>query len=135
MIAKALAPSPEKTALVYHGLDFTRFPEPPARLEKTEGPYTLLSVGRLVPKKGYAGLIEALGRLPKDLDWRFRHTGGGPLKDALQAEAQQCDVATARQQLPKLMEVCAESSPWRNALESLQDVVEFRAAMRQELVT
>jgi len=89
----ALAPTPEKTALVYHGLDFTRFPEPPARTAKTQGPYTLLSVGRLVPKKGYAGLIEALGQLPKDLDWRLRHIGGGPLKDALQAEAQRLGIA------------------------------------------
>jgi glycosyltransferase involved in cell wall biosynthesis len=89
----ALAPTPEKASLVYHGLDFTRFPEPPARATRTQGPLTLLSVGRLVPKKGYAGLIAALGRLPKDLDWRFRHVGGGPLKDDLQSMAQQLGIA------------------------------------------
>jgi glycosyltransferase involved in cell wall biosynthesis len=81
-----LAPHPEKTSLVYHGLDFSRFPEPPAR-DKADGHLTLLSVGRLVPKKGYAGLIEALGKLPKDLNWHLRHIGGGPLKDALLAQA------------------------------------------------
>jgi glycosyltransferase involved in cell wall biosynthesis len=53
----------------------------------------LLSVGRLVPKKGYAGLIEALGRLPKDLEWRLRHVGGGPLKDELQAQAKLLGIA------------------------------------------
>jgi glycosyltransferase involved in cell wall biosynthesis len=90
-VLAALAPG--KTSLVYHGLDFTRFPEPPLRAARREGPYALLSVGRLVPKKGYAGLIEALGRLPKDLDWRFRHIGGGPLKDALQAQAQRLGIA------------------------------------------
>lgn len=90
-VLAALAPRPEKAALVYHGLDFTRFPEPPQRA-KTEGPSVLLSVGRLVPKKGYAGLIEALGRLPKELDWRFRHVGGGPLKDELQAQAQRLGI-------------------------------------------
>ncbi|WP_395015743.1 glycosyltransferase [Dongia sp.] len=89
----ALAPRPETTALVYHGLDFTRFPEPPARAAKVQAPFTLLSVGRLVPKKGYAGLIEALGQLPKDLDWHFRHIGGGPLKDELQAQAQRLGIA------------------------------------------
>ncbi len=89
----ALAPAPEKTALVYHGLDFSRFPEPPARSTRAQGPFTLLSVGRLVPKKGYAGLIEALGQLPKDLDWRLRQVGGGPLKDALQAEAKRLGIA------------------------------------------
>jgi glycosyltransferase involved in cell wall biosynthesis len=89
----ALAPAPETAALVYHGLDFTRFPGPPLRAARTRGPYTLLSVGRLVPKKGYAGLIEALADLPKDLDWRFRHIGGGPLNDALQAQAQRLGIA------------------------------------------
>jgi glycosyltransferase involved in cell wall biosynthesis len=92
-VLASLAPTPEKTALVYHGLDFTRFPEPPARAPKSQGPYTLLSVGRLVPKKGYGGLIAALARLPEDLDWRFRHVGGGPLKDALQAEARRLGIA------------------------------------------
>jgi glycosyltransferase involved in cell wall biosynthesis len=92
-VLAALAPAPEKAALVYHGLDFTRFPEPAARPTKTDGPFTLLSVGRLVPKKGYAGLIEALGKLPKDLDWRLRHIGGGPLKDELQGQAEQLGIA------------------------------------------
>ena len=92
-VLSRLAPTPEKTALVYHGLDFTRFPEPPARAARTEGLYTLLSVGRLVPKKGYAGLIEALGTLPKDLNWRLRHVGGGPLKDVLQSQAQSLGIA------------------------------------------
>jgi hypothetical protein len=55
-------------------------------------------------------------------------------RNALQAEAECCDVATAREQLPSLMDACAENSPWRNALESLQDIVEFRAAMQQELM-
>jgi glycosyltransferase involved in cell wall biosynthesis len=92
-VLTALAPTPERAALVYHGLDFARFPAPPERAARAEGPYTLLSVGRLVPKKGYPGLIDALGRLPKDLDWRLRHIGGGPLKDALQAQAQQLGIA------------------------------------------
>ena len=81
------APAPEKVSLLYHGLDFSRFPEPPARATRESGPFILLSVGRLVPKKGFDGLLEALARLPADLDWRLRHVGGGPLKDALAAEA------------------------------------------------
>jgi glycosyltransferase involved in cell wall biosynthesis len=31
--------------------------------------------------------------LPKDLDWRLRHVGGGPLKDALQAQAEKLGIA------------------------------------------
>jgi glycosyltransferase involved in cell wall biosynthesis len=84
---RALAPASNKVSLVYHGLDFTRFPEPPAHAVRETGPFTLLSVGRLVPKKGFDGLLRALALLPADLDWRLRHVGGGPLKDALAAEA------------------------------------------------
>ncbi len=78
---------PKKVSLVYHGLDFTRFPEPPARAPRETGPFTLLSVGRLVPKKGLDGLLKALALLPRELDWRLRHVGGGPLKEELAAEA------------------------------------------------
>jgi glycosyltransferase involved in cell wall biosynthesis len=84
---RALGPEGEKVSLVYHGLDFGRFPEPSVRGPRETGPYTLLSVGRLVPKKGFDGLLNALARLPRDLDWRLRHVGGGPLKDTLAAEA------------------------------------------------
>ena len=84
---RKLAPDPAKVSLVYHGLDFSRFPEPPVRAPRETGPFTLLSVGRLVPKKGFDGLLQALARLPADLDWRLRHVGGGPLKDELAAEA------------------------------------------------
>ncbi|HEY4164433.1 MAG TPA: glycosyltransferase family 4 protein, partial [Dongiaceae bacterium] len=90
---RGIAAAPDKVSLVYHGLDFTRFPEPPEKPAKRAGPFTLLSVGRLVPKKGFTGLIAALGRLPKEMDWRLRHVGGGPLKDELDAAARQLDIA------------------------------------------
>jgi glycosyltransferase involved in cell wall biosynthesis len=80
-----LAP-PEKVHLVYHGLDFTRFPE----IERTESPsesdspIVILSVGRAVIKKGYDVLLTALADLPTDINWKFVHIGGGPLRDKLQ---------------------------------------------------
>ncbi len=74
-------------------------------------------------------VLEALLDVVRQDQQRWSHA-----RNALQSEAQHCDVATARRQLPELMEVCAEASPWRNALECLQDVVEFRAAMQQELL-
>jgi len=55
---------------------------------------TLLSVGRLVPKKGFDGLLQALALLPADLDWRLRHVGGGPLKDGLAAEADRLGIGS-----------------------------------------
>jgi glycosyltransferase involved in cell wall biosynthesis len=72
-----------KIHLVYHGLDFTRFPEPPQRTRDPGAPLRILSVGRAVPKKGYADLLQALALLPKEAAWRFHHIGGGPLLDDL----------------------------------------------------
>lgn len=72
--------------LVYHGLDLSRFPDPPEP-RAPGGPFTILSVGRLVEKKGYDTLLAALARLDPKLDWRFVHIGGGALKDQMQAAA------------------------------------------------
>lgn len=89
---KALAPDPSRVTLVYHGLDLSRFPEPPER-GAGAGPLRLLSVGRLVAKKGYDDLVAALARLPPGLDWRFDHVGGGELKGALAVAAEAAGVA------------------------------------------
>ncbi len=89
---QGLAADPRKVALVYHGLDFRRFPEPPARARK-DGPVDILSVGRLVEKKGYPTLLEALAQLPKESDWRLTHIGGGPLDGALKAQAEKLGIA------------------------------------------
>jgi glycosyltransferase involved in cell wall biosynthesis len=88
----ALAPEPDLVRLVYHGLDLSRFPAPPAARSR-EGPLRLLSVGRLVAKKGYDTLLAALALLPEALDWRLRHIGGGPLGDGLKAEAARTGIA------------------------------------------
>lgn len=80
-----LAPTPGRVDLAYHGLDLARFPPPPDR--EASGVLRLLSVGRLVAKKGYPDLIDALARLPQTLDWRFTHIGGGPQKEMLVARA------------------------------------------------
>ena len=55
--------------LIYHGLDLTRFPAPPDReLRAPDAPFHMMSVGRLVEKKGFDRLIAALALLPADLD-------------------------------------------------------------------
>ena len=90
---RTLAPDAGRVALIYHGLDLGRFPPPEPRPNSAEGPVTLLSVGRLVPKKGYDDLIDALARLPKNLDWRLVHIGGGDLKNTLHDQATQAGIA------------------------------------------
>ncbi len=88
----ALAGQPAKVELLYHGLDFSRFPEPPPRGAQRDGsdpaaPVRLLSVGRCVEKKGYEVLLDALAALPAQLHWQLTHIGGGELADALRARA------------------------------------------------
>jgi len=77
-----LAPSENKVSLVYHGLDFGRFDSPEAKSCQADGsssqhPVIILSVGRIVEKKGYDGLLRALAQLPAELNWRLVHIGGG----------------------------------------------------------
>ena len=80
--AKGVAAGRAKVSLVYHGLDFERFPAPsdwPSTRDGSDAgaPVVLLSVGRAVEKKGYDVLLRALAALPPELAWRFQHIGGG----------------------------------------------------------
>ena len=88
-----LAPPDRPVALVYHGLDFARFPDPapadgPARDgSRPAAAVRLVSVGRAVEKKGYDDLLAALAMLPAALHWRFTHIGGGPGLAGLKRQA------------------------------------------------
>jgi glycosyltransferase involved in cell wall biosynthesis len=81
----ALAP-PGRVELVYHGIDLTRFPLRNSSVQSMRDgrnaadPVVILSVGRLVEKKGTEVLLEALARLPAALHWKLVHVGGGPLR-------------------------------------------------------
>jgi glycosyltransferase involved in cell wall biosynthesis len=114
----ALAPA-GRVELVYHGLDFRRFPAPPNRRSMRDGrnpadPVVILSVGRLVEKKGMDVLLDALGRLPSTLHWRFVHVGGGPLRETLGARAEALGIAAR--------------VAWRGALSQHELLPEYRAA-------
>jgi len=87
----ALGPA-GRVALVYHGLDLSRLPSPPPARVRS-GPLMILSVGRLVEKKGYDLLLDALAGLPEALDWRFVHIGGGELKQVMKDHAEQAGIA------------------------------------------
>ena len=101
----ALSPDPARVALVYHGLDFSRFAPPPraappsgpppsgAPPSGAERPVALLTVGRAVEKKGLDILLEALARLPAAQDWRLVHIGGGSLLGSLQRRAEALGLA------------------------------------------
>ena len=104
----------DKVALVYHGLDFTRFPAPAADDRPADGPSIILSVGRAVPKKGYPDLLQALARLPREIDWRFRHIGGGPELPALKQLADDLQIS--------------DRITWQGALPQTDVLAAYRAA-------
>jgi glycosyltransferase involved in cell wall biosynthesis len=110
----ALAP-PGRVELVYHGLDFSRFPA----VEKNaagdgKNPVVILSVGRLVEKKGTDVLLEALARLPAELHWTLVHAGGGPLKEKLERQAQALGISAR--------------ISWRGARTQTELLADYRAA-------
>ncbi len=75
---QSLSDNKDKVHLVYHGLDVGDFPKPILDKKKQDKKELLiLSVGRLVEKKGYDYLLPLLSRLDVDIDWRFVHVGGG----------------------------------------------------------
>jgi glycosyltransferase involved in cell wall biosynthesis len=71
---------------IYHGIDvdYFSFSNPPAPVP----PFQILSVGRVVPKKGYDDLLRALAILDRSgLDFRFTHIGSGELAEQMVQEA------------------------------------------------
>ncbi len=75
---------PEQLVVVYCGIDTSHF-APPER--EAEGPFTVVSSGRLVPKKGFADLIAACAVLrDRGVDLRCRIGGSGPLEGELRAQ-------------------------------------------------
>jgi glycosyltransferase involved in cell wall biosynthesis len=109
-----------RVELVYHGLDLGRFPRaPPGRGGTHTGasggtPVTVLSVGRLVEKKGTDVLLDALAQLPAGLEWRLVHVGGGPLDGDLRRRAQSLGIAGRVE--------------WRGPMTQTELLDEYRAA-------
>jgi glycosyltransferase involved in cell wall biosynthesis len=96
---RALAAEPARVALAYHGLDLERFGSAAtvARPRRTgvdpRDPAIILSVGRLVDKKGYPDLLDALALLPRHLHWRLVHIGAGPERTRLARRADALGIA------------------------------------------
>jgi glycosyltransferase involved in cell wall biosynthesis len=74
-----------KVHRVYNGLDLANLPAPP-QTDRPPGPTTILSVGRLVPFKGFDVLLEACAELDRrNFDFRCQIVGDGPLRAKLEA--------------------------------------------------
>jgi glycosyltransferase involved in cell wall biosynthesis len=115
----ALAP-PGCVELVYHGIDLARFSPKDSCSERIRDgrnpadPVVILSVARLVEKKGIEILLQALAHLPPKLQWRFVQVGGGPLEDSLQSLAKQLGIH--------------HRVEWRGALTQDRLLLEYRNA-------
>ena len=83
----------ERVRLVHHGVDVQRFRPAPREGPRRSGPPRIVSVGRLVEKKGYADLLAAC-RLLKDGYQPFRLDvyGDGPMREQLEAEIARLDL-------------------------------------------
>lgn len=110
-----MSDDPSRIDLIYHGLDLARFPAPPTREWRAAGdPLKLMSVGRLVEKKGFDRLIAAMALLPQDLDWHWTHIGGGGLNDLLQDMAKDAGIA--------------QRITWRGACDQPEVIAAMRAS-------
>jgi glycosyltransferase involved in cell wall biosynthesis len=90
---KSLVPAEHwsKIHVVYHGADLSMFSDVPdtcgAGRTAPDVPPIILSVGRLVPKKGMRCLITACGHLrDRGIAFRCQVVGHGPLRDELHAQ-------------------------------------------------
>ncbi|EJJ26786.1 glycosyltransferase family 4 protein [Rhizobium sp. CF142] len=111
---KALTGRKDAVHLSYHGLDLARFGHFAGKRSNRDGsdpadPAFILSVGRAVEKKGYDVLLRALALLPKELNWRMDHIGGGAELSKLKKLAAELGVA--------------ERITWKGAL-AQEDVLE-----------
>jgi len=114
----ALAP-PGRVELVYHGTDLAHFTPGNAPPRARDGrnaadPIVILSVGRLVEKKGTDVLLEALALISPKLHWRFVHVGAGPLRKPLERRARSLGIGA--------------QVTWKGALTQREILAEYQGA-------
>ena len=74
----------------------------------------MVSVGRLVEKKGFDRLLDALALLPADMSWHWTHIGGGSLDAEMRARAQSHGLS--------------DRITWRGACDQPEVIAAMRAA-------
>jgi glycosyltransferase involved in cell wall biosynthesis len=85
LLAARCPESANKIFRIYNGLDLSRFSSIQGRAEaRPSEPIRLLSVGRLVPFKGFDTLIDACAQL-RQFEFRCEIIGHGPLRKELEA--------------------------------------------------
>ena len=77
-----------KIQYIPHGLSLENFAFAPPALAKPDGPLRLLSVGRLVAKKGLSRWLQVLAEW-REVDWQVVIVGDGPERGALEKQIAQ----------------------------------------------
>lgn len=84
---------PDKIRLVYNGAPLSADREAPVALKE---PVKLLAIGRLVPKKGFAHLLDACGLLrARGFDFHLTVAGSGPLEGKLRSQVRRLGIEDA----------------------------------------
>lgn len=88
----ALGAPPERVVVHRTGIDLTRWPRQERHIP-TDGPLRLLTIGRLVEKKGIGYVLEAVRRLREaGLEVEYEVAGEGPLRARLEADTRRMGV-------------------------------------------
>jgi len=83
LLQKRCPEAAHKIHRIYNGLDLANLPAPSPG-DRPPGPTTILSVGRLVPFKGFEILLEACAELDRrNFNFRCQIVGDGPLRAKL----------------------------------------------------
>jgi glycosyltransferase involved in cell wall biosynthesis len=89
-LAKVAGMNKNDIVLARHGVDLERF----ASTRSRPIPGRVLSIGRLIPKKGYFVLADAFAILQKrGIPFEWRIIGGGPLREELLARVEDAGIA------------------------------------------
>jgi glycosyltransferase involved in cell wall biosynthesis len=103
-LSRLLGPAANgKVHCIYNGLDLHQFTYAPPSTAAAETP-VILSVGRLIEKKGLGDLLAAVAILRRGRRFRVEIIGSGPLQPALEADVKRRgleDVVTFRGALPQ----------------------------------
>jgi glycosyltransferase involved in cell wall biosynthesis len=84
---------PEKTAVIYPGIDVDFYYPRTNRKEKEDNLITLTTVGRLVPEKGYQVSLNAIkGLVENGYQIRYWIAGWGPAEDALRTMVHELNI-------------------------------------------